>query len=77
MECYPGIESTPMFSFLRRCMSDRVHSRMETEFALPDGSKGWFDLKFVPVALGTAILSLDITQKARGSGPPTKRNDVP
>jgi hypothetical protein len=27
MECYPGIDSTPMFSVLRRCMAERSHDR--------------------------------------------------
>ena len=38
MECYPGIDSTPMFSVLRQCMKDRSHHRMENEFTLPDAS---------------------------------------
>src|ERR1700676_2515088 len=43
MECYPGIENTPMFDALRRCMAERKHDRMENEFTFPDGSKGWFE----------------------------------
>ncbi len=37
MECYPGIDGTPMFESLRRCMADRTHHRMENEFTFPDG----------------------------------------
>ena len=65
MECYAGIESTAMFSDLRRCMSERAHHRMENEFTFPDGSQGWFELRFVPVAAGVAVLSLDITERKR------------
>jgi signal transduction histidine kinase/ActR/RegA family two-component response regulator len=65
MECYPGIDGTPMFSVLRQCMADRAHHRMENEFAFPDGSKGWFELRFVPVPEGVCILSLDITENKR------------
>ncbi len=65
MECYPGIDDTPMFAVLRRCMAQRLHDRMENEFALPDGSKGWFELRFVPVPEGVCILSLDITETKR------------
>jgi len=65
MECYPGIDGTPMFSMLRRGMADRAHHRMENEFAFPDGSKGWFELRFVPVPEGVCILSLDITENKR------------
>ena len=67
MECYPGIDGTPMFAVLRRCMSERTHARMENEFTLPDGSKGWFQLRFVPVPMGVCILSLDITDEKRAA----------
>jgi two-component system cell cycle sensor histidine kinase/response regulator CckA len=67
MECYPGIEDTPMYGALQRCMTDRKHDRMENEFTFPDGSKGWFELRFVPVPEGTCILSLDITDRKRAA----------
>ncbi|MCA9643538.1 MAG: PAS domain-containing protein, partial [Myxococcales bacterium] len=66
MECYPGIEQTPMFEALRETLSDRREQRMVNEFEYPDGSNGWFELRFVPVPKGVCILSLDVTaQKAR------------
>lgn len=64
-DCYPGIEDTAMFSELRRCMSERAHHRMENEFTFPDGSVGWFELRFVPVPAGVCILSADTTEKRR------------
>jgi len=67
MECYPGIDGTTMFAVLRRCMAERTHERMENEFTLPDGSKGWFQLRFVPVPMGVCILSLDITDEKRAA----------
>jgi len=65
MECYPGIERTEMFLVLQQCMSDRSHHRLENEFTFPDGSKGWFELRFVPIPQGTCILSLDVTEGKR------------
>ena len=65
MDAYPDIENTPMFSILRQCMEDRTPRRMDNEFAFPDGSKGWFDLRFEPVPEGIFILSLDITERKR------------
>jgi signal transduction histidine kinase len=67
MECYPGIEQTPMFEALRRCMGERRHDRMENQFTFPDGSTGWFELRFVPVPEGTCILSLDVTAQKRAA----------
>jgi len=63
METYPGIEDTEMFSTLRRCMEDRSYQQMENEFAFPDGSKGWFELRFEPVPDGVAILSMDVSAR--------------
>jgi len=65
MEVYPGIETTAIFATLTRCMEDRLPARMETEFSFPDGSKGWFELRFEPVPEGVAILSIDITEQER------------
>ncbi|MFZ5469231.1 MAG: ATP-binding protein [Myxococcota bacterium] len=65
MECFPGIEDSPMFAVLRRSMAARAYDRMENEFTFPDGSKGWFELRFIPVSEGTCILSLDISEAKR------------
>jgi signal transduction histidine kinase/ActR/RegA family two-component response regulator len=67
VECYPGIDTSPMFAALQRCMAERRHDRMENEFDFPDGSKGWFELRFIPVREGTCILSLDITREKRSA----------
>ena len=67
MECYPGIESSPMFDVLRGCMRDRCLGRMENEFTFPDGTRGWFELRFVPVPQGVCILSLDISEQKRAA----------
>ncbi|MGD8863881.1 MAG: PAS domain-containing protein [Myxococcales bacterium] len=64
-EAYPGIDQTEMFGVLRDCMQRRVRRSMENEFRYPDGSTGWFELRFRPVAEGVAILSLDITERKR------------
>jgi PAS domain S-box-containing protein/putative nucleotidyltransferase with HDIG domain len=63
MECYPGIEDTEMFSALRRCMEERAVSYMESEFALPDGTVGWFELSVQPVPEGIFIVSIEITER--------------
>ncbi len=65
MEAYPGIENTPMFRVLERCMKERAVERMENEFTFPDGSTGWFELRFEPVPEGVFILSLDVTARVR------------
>jgi signal transduction histidine kinase len=63
MEKYPGIEHTPFFSVLRRCMDERVPEIVENEFTYPDGTKGWFELSIQPAPEGVIILSMDITRR--------------
>ena len=67
MECFPGIEHTTMFACLRRTMLERTHHRLENEFTYPDGSQGWFELRFVPVPEGVCVLSLDVTETKRSA----------
>lgn len=65
MEAFPGIETTEMFSILRRCMEERSAAHMENAFTFPDGAQDWFELRFEPVPDGVAILSVDITDRKR------------
>jgi PAS domain S-box-containing protein len=63
MECYPGIEHTDMFAVLRRCMDERRHEQLDNEFTFPDGTRIFFELRFVPVRQGVCVLSLDVTER--------------
>jgi signal transduction histidine kinase len=74
-ECYPGIEESAMFATLSRCMRERTHARMENEFLYPDGSTGWFQLRFVPVPEGVCILSLDVSEARRVQDALTKTEE--
>jgi two-component system, cell cycle sensor histidine kinase and response regulator CckA len=62
MECFPGIEQTPMFAELRRCMEARTTHRMLNRFAMPSGGERWFELHIVPVPDGLCVLSIDVTE---------------
>ncbi len=63
MEVNPGIEQTPLFPALRRCMDERVPVRLVNELTYPDGSSRWFELSIQPVPEGIFILSSDITER--------------
>ena len=52
LEIYPGIEASPMFEALKRCMEERRPGSMENEFLLPGEPPSWFDLRFEPVPEG-------------------------
>jgi PAS domain S-box-containing protein len=65
MEAYPGIDETPVFAVLRRCMETRTSEKLENDFVLPDGSSGCFELVIQPVSEGLFILSLDISERKR------------
>ncbi len=63
LECYPGIEGTPMFSALRRCMSLRRAETLENEFVFEDGQRTWFELRVRPCLAGLVVASLDMTER--------------
>ena len=65
MAAYPGIDQTPLWPVLERCMTGREAQRLENEFTFPDGSTGWFELHIQPVPEGLLILSQDITLRKR------------
>jgi putative nucleotidyltransferase with HDIG domain/PAS domain S-box-containing protein len=65
MEVYPGIESTFMFSMLRKCMEERTPVEIENEFFYQDGSSAWFALKMDPIPEGVFVFSIDITPRKK------------
>jgi PAS domain S-box-containing protein len=66
-ETWPGIEDTPVFKMLRRCMEERCPLHDEIEFAFSDGQKSWFDVRTQPVPEGIFVLSLDISERKRAA----------
>lgn len=65
LEMYPGIENTEMFSKLKECMENQNGRKMINHFMFPDGTEGYFDLRFSPVPHGVLIMSVDITAQKR------------
>lgn len=61
MDMWPGIESTQVFSEIKRCLEGRVLVQLENKFIYPDGVVGWFNLSIQPIPEGVLILSYDIT----------------
>ena len=64
-EAYPGIDRTPLFDMLRRCMEHRTSAVVENQFTFPDGSTQWFELRIRPVPAGICIYSADIERRKR------------
>ncbi len=62
-DMWPGIESSKVFSEIKRCLDDRELIRMENKFVYPDQKEGWFNLSLQPVPEGALILSYDITRR--------------
>jgi PAS domain S-box-containing protein len=63
MECYPGIENTPLFAKLKNCMQNRCIEHFENEFTFPDGTIEYFELIVQPIPEGLFLLSLDINER--------------
>lgn len=65
MECYPGLERTPLFAVLERCMRGRTSETLENEFVYDDGERAWFELRIQPCQEGLIVLSLEATERKR------------
>jgi PAS domain S-box-containing protein len=63
MECYPGIEATPLFAALRRCMDKGTGERIDEELVHPDGSSAWLELRIQTQPGGLSILSIDVSER--------------
>jgi len=62
VECYPGIDETPMFRRLQKAMAGQPQ-RFENEFTHADGATQWFELHVQPFPDGIVVLSYDITER--------------
>jgi PAS domain S-box-containing protein len=62
-DMWPGIETTPLFKMLKRCLEETISHHEEAEFRFPDGTSGWFDVRVQPVSEGIFVLSIDITER--------------
>ncbi len=62
-ECFPGIENTSLFSYLKRSMDDRVEENFKNEFIYQNGDRAWFEMRVKPIPEGIFVLSIDITEK--------------
>ncbi|PZR36415.1 MAG: hypothetical protein DI538_13870 [Azospira oryzae] len=63
LERYPGIEHTDVFEGLELGMLERTANQVEIEFAYPDQSRKWFQLRIEPVEEGIMVLSMDISRR--------------
>lgn len=59
LECYPGVEKTPMFKVLERCMRDRRRVSFPNDFKYEDGTHAQFELRIQPCPEGLIVLSLE------------------
>ena len=45
LECFPGIDQTPMFGVLRACMHAKIPGSTKNDFVYPDGTRRMFELQ--------------------------------
>ena len=62
-QLYPDIEDTALFKKLEVSMHKHVPESIENEFIYPDGAKGWFELRILPITGGILVLSTDISDR--------------
>ncbi len=63
LEVYPGIEDTPLFAVLKRCMMERNATSLENLFTFPDHTTRWFEIRVEPVPEGICVHSVDIQDR--------------
>jgi PAS domain S-box-containing protein len=73
-EAYPGIDETPVFAEMKRCMEERVHGALENLFTYPDGHTCWFELHLEPVPEGLCVHSFDIQERKNAQAALTSLN---
>lgn len=61
-ECYPGIEKTSLYSFIKDTLEHQNHHEIDNEFTYPNGKKAWFRLSIQPTSEGLLIVSSDISE---------------
>jgi two-component system cell cycle sensor histidine kinase/response regulator CckA len=77
VDSYPGIETTEVFSTLRRAMAERTPQQIMNRFVYPDGHHAWFDIRITPIQAGVMVLSIDISvQKQIEEDLRTSRHDL-
>jgi PAS domain S-box-containing protein len=64
-EVFPGIDQSPTFALLSRCMAERSNASVENLFTFPDGTSRWFEVRISPVPEGICVRSLDIDEQKR------------
>jgi PAS domain S-box-containing protein len=77
VEEYPGIDQTPLFASLRRCMENRIPQVLENEFTFPDGTTHWFELRVQPAPEGICVYSTDIDQRKRRQAGTSRKDRAP
>ncbi len=64
-EIFPGVESSPLYKAVSRCLEKRVPENIEAVFPFPDGSIGYFSLGIQPAPEGVFVLSLNISERRK------------
>ncbi len=62
-EVFPEIEQSAVYSSIKKCMEERVHLQLLTEFFFPDHSSSWFEVNIEPSPEGVFIVSTDVTDR--------------
>ena len=60
---FPGIENTPFFQAYRQVMESREPSVAAAEFVLPDGRRGWYEVRIYPAPEGILCIATDVTKR--------------
>lgn len=64
-ECYPGIENTPVYKRVQECFATGKSQEWINEFDFPNSTKGFFQLRIIPLNEAVLIMSFDVTNQKK------------
>ena len=64
-DLFPGVENTDFFKTYQKVMKTGKQDVVINEFVMPDGSKGWYEVKVYPVPGGIICVASDFAEQKK------------
>lgn len=62
-DVFPDVENSNFYKAYEHVMKTELAETVEDEYVLPDGKKGWFEVKIYPVPEGILCIASDISER--------------
>jgi PAS domain S-box-containing protein len=75
-ELFPGIEDTAIIQSIRKCLEQRISTKLTEEITFQDGFKSTFECVCQPVSEGALVLTQDITDRKRAEQVSRRQQEI-